>query len=109
MASRGQFDWRTDPPGNRFVMKTRNTRRALLASIAVLAAIGALIALEQARLHPATGTPFASVVLQGGKLVGEVVPRGCWTGDLPVQRPYPIPRVPPPSKSLRAIVQSPGT
>ena len=33
------------------------------------------------------------------RVAGGLLPKGCWTGDLPVQRPYPIPRVPRPSKS----------
>lgn len=101
-----QFASRTKPPGSRFVKEARKARRALLPAVSALAVMGALIGSGEVPRHSAPDAPSASLFLQCGSLVGELLPRGCWTGDLPVQRPYPIPRVPPPSQSAQGSVEA---
>ena len=93
---------------NKFVMEARKARRALLIVIVALAAIAALGEPGPVRQHGVTDAPCAGAILQGCALVAELMPRGCWTGDLPVQTPFPIPRVPRPSKSVQGIFESAG-
>lgn len=65
----------------------------------------AVLALALAGRAPEHGVEVRSAASPAVKILdivqpaGGLLPRGCWTGDLPVQRPFPIPRVPRPSKS----------
>ena len=66
------------------------------------AAVLALALAGQAPQHGAEARSAMSpvvTILDILQQAGGLLPRGCWTGDLPVQRPFPIPRVPRPSKS----------
>ena len=67
--------------------------------------LAGVLALGLAGLAPEHGAGIRSAASPAAKildilqLAGGLLPRGCWTGDLPVQRPFPIPRAPRPSKS----------
>ncbi len=89
-------------------MEARKARRALLIVLVALAAIAALGEPGRFRQHGVTDAPYAGAILQGCARVTDLLPRGCWTGDLPVQTPFPIPRIPRPSKSMEDIFEPVG-